>query len=310
MWKSQNPRPAGKILTNNFCTLADDADPQILCARVPLSSGKNYLGQEYGGRATILATAIGEESFPDKNNNGRFDESEYALFQGLNVSDRAYDLKEAFVDHNEDRLYNPVEISNEIGGELEEFVDFNSDGVFNIEDAAYNGVLCGFNDITNPGTVIANQYCADPDDEPDPTKKSEKVSTNVRGSQVIIMSGNDPYITVIATNDGVTEGSANDDATDLSLYLQGKSTSTVSIVVADFHNQPMPAGTIISFEASEGSIVGPSSYTWGSDDNNGGRVYNVAVQGADEPASGLLIIKIEAPSGLTTTINEIKIIIF
>jgi hypothetical protein len=268
------------------------------------------LGQEYGGRATILATAIGEESFPDKNNNGRFDESEYALFQGLNVSDRAYDLKEAFVDHNEDRLYNPVEISNEIGGELEEFVDFNSDGVFNIEDAAYNGVLCGFNDITNPGTVIANQYCADPDDEPDPTKKSEKVSTNVRGSQVIIMSGNDPYITVIATNDGVTEGSANDDATDLSLYLQGKSTGTVSIVVADFHNQPMPAGTIISFEASEGSIVGPSSYTWGSDDNNGGRVYNVAVQGADEPASGLLIIKIEAPSGLTTTINEIKIIIF
>ena len=109
MWRSQSPRPAGKLLTRDFCTLADDANPAIFCAREPLSNNKNYLGQEYGGRASILATAIGEESFPDKNGNGRFDESEYALFLGLNVSDVPYDLKEAFVDHNEDGFYNPEE---------------------------------------------------------------------------------------------------------------------------------------------------------------------------------------------------------
>jgi hypothetical protein len=310
MWKSQNPRPAGKILTNDFCTLADDADPQIFCARVPLDSGNNYLGQEYGGRATILATAIGEESFPDKNNNGRFDESEYALFQGLNISDRPYDLKEAFVDHNEDGFYNPQEDINgsEIGGELEEFVDFNSNGIFNIEDNAYNGILCGFNDLTNPGTSIANQYCADPDDEPDPTKKSEKISTNVRGSSVVVMSGSSPYITLMATNDAVAPGPLND-STDLTINIAGENTGSATIVVADFHNQPMPSGTIVSFEATEGSIVGPGSYTGGSDSSNGGSIFSVAVKGAEEPASGKLIISVETPSGSTSVVDKIDIII-
>jgi len=309
MWTSQNPRPAGETLTREFCTFADNADLAIFCARLPLSNGKNYLGQEYGGRATILATAIGEESFPDKNNNGRFDESEYALFQGLNVSNRPYDLKEAFVDHNEDNLFNPEEISSETGGELEEFVDFNSNGVFDIQDVAYNGVLCGYNDITNPGTEIANQYCADPDDEPDPTKKSEKVSTNVRGSAVIVMSDDSPFITLTATNDAVADGSVNDNVTDTSLYIAGENTGTVSIVVADFHNQPMPAGTVVSFEATVGSVVGSSSSTWASDSSNGGSTFNVAVKGETEPKNGLLIIKVEAPGGLTTTFNQVKIVI-
>ena len=47
-------------------------------------------------------------------------------------------------------------------------------------------MLCGLNDVTNPGTETVNQYCANPDDEPDPTKKAEKVSTNVRGSALLL----------------------------------------------------------------------------------------------------------------------------
>ncbi|AZQ83511.1 hypothetical protein EKO29_05315 [Colwellia sp. Arc7-635] len=309
MWRSQNPRPAGQRLTNNFCTLADDSDSAILCARLPLSNGKNYLGQEYGGRVTILATAIGEESFPDKNGNGRFDESEYALFQGLNVSDLPYDLKEAFVDHNEDNLYNPEEESVEIGGELEEFVDFNNNGSFDTQDNVYNGVLCGLNDISNPGTETANQYCANPDDEPDPTKKAEKVSTNVRGSATIIMSGSSPYITVTATNDSVADSSPNLDSTDLSLYIAGETTGTVGIVIADFHNQPMPEGTIVSFDASVGSIVGTSSYTWPDDTSNGGTEFGVAIKGEAEATSGPLEIKVTTPAGLTTIFSSINIVI-
>jgi hypothetical protein len=309
MWRSQNPRPAGQRLTNNFCTLADDSDSAILCARLPLSNGKNYLGQEYGGRATILATAIGEESFPDKNGNGRFDESEYALFQGLNVSDLPYDLKEAFVDHNEDNLYNPEEESVEIGGELEEFVDFNNNGSFDTQDNVYNGVLCGLNDISNPGTETENQYCANPDDEPDPTKKAEKVSTNVRGSATIIMSGSSPYITVTATNDSVAGSSPNLNSTDLSLYIAGETTGTVGIVIADFHNQPMPEGTIISFDTSVGSIVGTSSYTWPDDTSNGGTEFGVAIKGEAGATSGPLEIKVTTPAGLTTIFSSINIVI-
>ncbi|MFT6506733.1 MAG: hypothetical protein ACI92O_000829 [Colwellia sp.] len=309
MWRSQSPRPAGKVLTQSFCTLADDADTSIFCARLPLANNKNYLGQEYGGRASILATAIGEESFPDKNGNGRFDESEYTLFQGLNVSDLPYDLKEAFVDHNEDGVFNPAETSGELGGELEEFTDFNNNGVFDTEDAAYNGILCGFNDVTNPGTETANQYCADPDDETDPTKKSQKVSTNVRGSTFIIMSGNSPYITLTATNDAISDTSADFDSTDTTLYIAGESTGTVSMIIADFHNQPMPAGTIVSFTASVGSVVGTSSFTWPSDGSNGGSSFGVAIKGEAEPKSGILEISVESPLGLTTTLSPVSIVI-
>lgn len=309
MWRSQSPRPAGKVLTQSFCTLAEDADATIFCARLPLVNNKNYLGQEYGGRASILATAIGEESFPDKNGNGRFDESEYTLFQGLNVSDLPYDLKEAFVDHNEDGVYNPAEASGEAGGELEVFTDFNTNGVFDTEDAAYNGILCGFNDVTNPGTETANQYCADPDDETDPTKKSQKVSTNVRGSTFIIMSGNSPYITLTGTNDAIPDTSVNFDSTDTTLYIAGESTGTVSMIIADFHNQPMPAGTIVSFTSSVGSVVGTSSFTWPSDGSNGGSSFGVAIKGEAEPKNGILEISVESPLGLTTTMSPVSIVI-
>ncbi|MFT5635489.1 MAG: hypothetical protein ACI89T_000930 [Cognaticolwellia sp.] len=308
-WRSQNPRPAGKTLTNSFCSVADDTDPATFCARTPLENGNNYLGQEYGGRATILATAIGEESFPDKNGNGRFDESEYSLFQGLDVGDKLYDLKEAFVDHNEDGVYNPAESSGETGGELEEFTDFNSNGTFDIEDGAYNGILCGLNDLTNPGTATANQYCANHDDETDPTKKSEKVSTNVWGSAIIVMSGSSPFITVTATNDAIVNTDPNFNSADRTLYIAGESTGTVSIVIADLHNQPMPAGTVVTFVEGVGSILGSRSYTWPSHAVNGGSAFSVAVKGEAEPTSGPLQIQVETPGGLTTVFSGINIVI-
>ena len=309
MWRSQSPRPAGRLLTQSFCTLADDTNVANLCARLPLGNGKNYLGQNYGGRVSILATAIGEESFIDKNSNGRFDESEYALFQGLNGDGRPFDLKEAFVDHNEDGLFNDVEVGFEPGGELEEPEDFNNNGAFDTQDGVYNGILCGLNDVTNPGTDTVNQYCANPDDEPDPTKKSQKVSTNVRGSSVIIMSGSSPYITLTGTNDAIVTTSPDFDSTDTTLYIAGERTGTVSVVIADLHNQPMPAGTIVSFEATVGSAVGTSSYTWPGDSSNGGSSFGVAIKGEADPNSGLLEIKVTTPGGLTTVFSEVDIVI-
>jgi len=309
MWRSQNPRSTGKVLTQSFCTLSDDALATTLCARLPLNDGGNYLGQSYGGRVSILATAIGEESFPDTNRNGRFDESEYALFRGLNSDGLPFDLKEAFVDYNEDGLFNDVEVGYEPGGELEVPADFNNNGLFDTRDNVYNGILCGFNDITNPNTETINQYCSNPDDEPDPTKKSQKVSTNVRGSSVIIMSGSSPYITLTGTNDAIADTSANFDAGDKTLYIAGESTGVVSVVIADLHNQPMPAGTIISFEATVGSVEGTSSFTWPSDGSNSGSSFGVAIKGEADATRGLLEIKVTTPRGLTTIFSEIEIVI-
>jgi len=72
-------------------------------------------------RITILATALGEESFVDANGNGRYDSGETIR-----------DLPEAYVDNNESGV-------RDIG---EEFVDFNINGVFDNANGLFSGALC------------------------------------------------------------------------------------------------------------------------------------------------------------------------
>jgi hypothetical protein len=73
------------------------------------------------GRATILATAIGEESFTDLNGNGSFD-------NGENFTD----LPERFLDENENGTRDAVE----------PIYDFNNNSNYDPLDGMFNGVLC------------------------------------------------------------------------------------------------------------------------------------------------------------------------
>ncbi len=132
------------------------------------SQYRSGLGQQYGGRSTILAFSQGEESFIDSNGNGQYDFGESFV-----------DLTEAFHDLNEDDVFGngdpssddsrnaanpdcygpaaPLTTSTEdecyqIGGDEEEFVDFGDsdatnnlkdlDGKFNAGNGIYNGTLC------------------------------------------------------------------------------------------------------------------------------------------------------------------------
>ena len=101
-------------------------------------------------------------------------------------------------------------------------------------------------------------------------------------------------------------GSVND-PTDGTIYLKGDSVGSASIVLADLHNQPMPAGTKVSFETSVGSIVGPSSFTWPNDNHNGGRAFAVTIKGTTQPKSGTLLVTVETPSGVTRTFSPASI---
>ena len=262
------------------------------------------MGQLYGGRATIIATAIGEESFPDLNGNGRFDASEMSAFAGNDVSGRPYDLKEAFADYNEDGFYNPGETNGaeEIGGELEEFLDFNNDGVFTAKDGKYNGVLCSI---------------------PSHTGCSENKSLNVRAELVLVMSGSNPLMALNATDDAVnsTYDHDNDSDTpeianpnfnpnDTAVYIAGENTGFVTLTIADLHNQPMPVGTKITFSPSVGGGATPSTYVWPNDNHNGGQRFTVAIKGAKEPAAGVLSVTIETiEGGVATTFSPVSIVI-
>ncbi len=245
IWTSQFPRPQGKEL--------------LIEGAVPHSP--NTMGQRYGGRATIIATAIGEESFPDLNGNGRFDISEETAFLGTNINNLPYDLPEAFVDHNEDGVYNPQQAGGDpIGGDLETFTDFNVNGIYDLADGNYNGVLCGDSTICSPTQ-----------------------SLTVRRSLVLIMAGSTPQFNTILPAGGTGV-----------VPIGGE--GVFSVYVSDLHNQPMPKGTLIEFVVN--GNADPNTLLWPNDNNNGGREWSFSTV---VTGSTTVAIRLTTPSGIVTS---------
>lgn len=130
-WTSQNPGPCGQVIGASTVVLNPLSGPNV-CelaggtnATAPVSATAPLfipsLGRPYGGRATIVATAIGEESFIDVNGNYVFDDG-----------DTTTDKPEAWLDSNEDGSR----------GAYEPFFDFNVSGDYTAADGEFNGVLC------------------------------------------------------------------------------------------------------------------------------------------------------------------------
>jgi hypothetical protein len=256
-WVSQNPRPEGKELD------VEGKTPESI----------NTMGQKYGGRVTITATAIGNESFPDLNGNGVFDSEEEAAFAGNNVAGQPYDLPEAFVDYNEDSVYGTGS-GSQTGGELETFVDFNTNNSYDLADGQYNGVLCGT--ASNCSTTT---------------------SINVRQSLVLVMSGSGArFLTTLPVG-------GND------IIINGEGTGNASVTIADLHNQPMPKGTTVTFTSTVGSIVSTNPFTWPNDNHNGGASFSVTVKGETTPKEGDLIVTVVTPSGVSSSHTVAHIVI-
>jgi hypothetical protein len=148
-----NPVPDGTAVTFTTeggsilgsCSTTTTATESGICSVIWSSSNPRPVN----GRSTILATAIGEESFVDTNGNGVFD-----------GSDTWTDLPEAFRDDNESSTYDLGEF----------FLDFNQDQTYSAGDGQFNGLLC-----VGPGSPAAG--C------------SANQKLTVRDSNLIIMSG-------------------------------------------------------------------------------------------------------------------------
>lgn len=157
-----NPVPDGTAIS--FTT--EGAQIQSSCLTVDGRCSVNWTSSNPrppgDGRVTILATAIGEESFIDINGNGRLDAT----------GEDFTDLEEAFRDDDEDGVRDP----------LEEFVDFNANGIFEaIGDGRYNGLLC------TPAARAVGSVCNAP------------TTLNVRESVVLVMSETNPRISISAS---------------------------------------------------------------------------------------------------------------
>nr|WP_102439771.1 hypothetical protein [Shewanella sp. 10N.286.48.B5]PMH85639.1 hypothetical protein BCU57_13770 [Shewanella sp. 10N.286.48.B5] len=326
IWTSQLPRPEGNTFTDALgnqtispqaslkCYKLADKTEDPTCAEANIVYG-NYYGQPYGGRATITATAIGEESFPDLNGNGRFDADEYNEFlNGKDVTGQKFDLDDAFNDYNEDTVFNPQAedaLKGLDGGSLEELIDFNVNTVFDKADGLYNGVLC---------SEPAHDGCAD--------GINEEKSLFVRRSIVMVMSGSTAVATlpteIVVEDEVIGVDDAGDpavlgrrhfaayydltgDLVSFPIQIIGKGSAAVYFTLSDLHNQQLPAGSIVTFAASAGSVTSTSQYIWPSSNHNGGRSFAVLLKGEDEPNNGVFSVKVETPGGTVTEVITIPI---
>ena len=210
------------------------------------------------GRLTVLATAVGEESFTDLNSNGYADPGEMIDANGVST-----DIGDAYVDYNENGIWDSASEPYIDFPGVKHFVGatsgvspFNYVGATSGGDGLYHGVLC------NP--TAGASFC------------SPQKSIDVRGSQVIIFSTSHS-----ASDSALAAASAADNNVPLpnpitppapqvgSIVLSSCTTlgsggsipSTATVTVVDENGNAMPAGTVVTFSTNNGTIPTPSSYT-------------------------------------------------
>lgn len=263
-WRSQQPR-------ENF----DDRGAAAIGTNIVVGRAIN----DRRGRSTILAYAVGEESFTDTNGNGRYDNGEPFV-----------DLGEVIKDANENcRVSNDSACSVDAPSPVrpafdnEEFVDFNGSGTRNPANGRYDGVLCASG----------------------ATNCSGDASVNVRRAAVIVMSSATPRMYRFAPgafNPNVIDYAPDGSMTGIPAQLVDLNVAagrtTVDLVFTDVNGNSLPAGTEISAEMSDsavGAVTGTTSFT--IPDQTEFYRTSFTIKAPDDPSTaidGNLIIKVTA----------------
>ena len=213
----------------------------------------------------MLATAIGEESFGDRDGNGRYSRAAGDVF-----SSPGDDLPEAFLDRNENGV-------RDVGSQAfttDDFIDFNQNGVYDTYDGLFNGLLC------DDGCGVQN-------------------SIDVRGSLVIVNStsaaniqcrvGNTEYCasqTTYTAQSGQTIRLVilvSDLNNNKMAAGTGISTSAVTASVA----------TPSAFTQPDDTSIGPAAYSF----------FVTVPSGTASGTQGSVTISVTSPSGLISVQN-------
>ena len=312
-WRSSNPRPFTNSIYEN--SIAEKCDRGLPC---PLGILNNDLTVDLplGGRATVLAYAIGEETFSDLNGNGYYDSQDF--FSEL------FDIPEAFIDHNEDGTYGGKDCNapadacsgnNSQGDEFEEFIDFDNNGDWTIGNSMYNGLLC------RPEDAAINLCSRD--------------LVNVFQNQEIVMSGDAAFFRVVTfANDcsaipGITasEVLVNSDPTspvvrrnqgditsdkmcqiseiDLT-EATGVTSAAATVYIADMYNNPLPVETEVKISTDQGKLTGTTDYIFPNTTsirpiNFSFGVLRVSVEDKNAVVRGNVTITSTATSGLVSS---------
>lgn len=222
----KNPVPDGT--TVNFT--AEAGSIVATCNTTAGSCTSTYTSQgtrPANGRVTVLAYAIGEESFTDLNGNGLADLA--PVNELIDLNGASTDLPEAWVDYNENGVRDAA---------TEPFIDFNSDGKYNAADGKYSGVLC--DEAATAVSPSSTGTCA------------ASKTLHVRSSQVIVLSSSSANVTI---NGGATI------ALPVCTLTGPGNPSTFTVTVVDINGNAMPAGTKVDFTTTNGTTPVPASFT-------------------------------------------------
>lgn len=282
-----NPPPDGTAVT--FLAEGGSVDPGCITTDGTCTvKWKSQNPRPNNGRVTILATALGNESFTDQNANGQYDE-DIDLFNTFNTggncdpnsplstaaadpddpdADPCDDLVEAYLDKNENGVWDVTE----------DYIDLNvpPNGTHDTENGIYDGVLC-------------------------PTEGAgcTKNSVTIRDDIVIVMSADTPM-----TSGGLLIGQESN------VNLALGQTYFFTVTLMDINGNSMPFGTKISLNTTGASNVQISQNfpSTGVANTTGITTFTVTLKASDSSAaSGNFDIRVEAPdltSSYTTRINN------
>lgn len=234
-WVSQAPKPTRNSANNTV--------ERILCVDAlgnPVADSA-ACALERAGRVTVLATAIGNESFIDSNGNGYYDKG-IDVFRSFNDGGNCDanvppssaktpansgiipcdDLVEAYIDKNE----------NKMRDNDEEFTDFNKDNAHSIENGMYNGVLCQVegDGCTKTGVTIR-----------------EEMLIIMNSTNMLYRNGVFPFINTNVTLKPTPQGSSSAAS---SAGSGGPDFESIWFWMADENGHGLPEGTTLALDTA------------------------------------------------------------
>jgi hypothetical protein len=224
------------------------------------------------GRITLLATAIGEESFIDADGNGAFTAGDPFRLAPVGLVP-AHDLGEPYVDFNENNSY-------DLGEPFYDFYNVGAElGVRNGPDTKFNGALC-----QDAARCVAGNPL--------------KLSAGIGASNIIVLSGSSPVVSL-------TGGAAL-----VARNIGQNSSTTFNLWIRDVNGNPMPGSTTITASASGAGLqvaqpnaaTVPCSALASGVEVNGVTLYSFTVTSGSTAGTGSFILTIKTPKGLTTTL--------
>ncbi|MGI2259881.1 Ig-like domain-containing protein [Shewanella sp. GXUN23E] len=235
-------------------------------------------------RITVLAYALGHETFFDTNGNNIFDAADGVGTTLACLNDSGVIIacngngldREAFLSSGFSDLPNAFRDDNETGSWESGEPFFNPDGSnqYAPQDDLFNGPQC---QGSLCGTGTANK-------------------TYIRKAQVLVMSGSQAFFTL--TQDG-TEIYNSASGTIATLPIAANATATFAVRLYDSANQLMPSGSALTISTDLGTL-GFNGYTVPKGNALGGSTTTFTLKNDGDSGQANISLTLTTPSGQQT----------